>query len=96
MRDYEGALALFDEALTENKGGEGAELHAGRARSLYLMRDFSACAMSFNEAILLEPENPQWRVGLGMDYLAVGDNEAAAKISTRKGTVAELYEKYWA
>ncbi|MFQ5960872.1 MAG: tetratricopeptide repeat protein [Candidatus Methylomirabilales bacterium] len=76
-RDYEEALAVFDKVVgTEPDFAEGWNK---RATVYYLMGEYEASVRDVERTLTLEPRHFGALSGLGLIYIAVGDDLAALK-----------------
>lgn len=76
-RNYEAALAAFDKIIeTEPEFAEGWNK---RATVYYLMGEYEASVRDVKRTLALEPRHFGALSGLGLIYLAVGDDLAALK-----------------
>jgi len=70
LNNPQAALTLFDQDLTDDD--KIGSLHAGRARSLYLMGRYDQAAEAYGQALQLQGDKHQWHIGHGNTQLALG------------------------
>ena len=77
-RDYEKALLLLEQLVSQSDAPAGAFLYMGRA--LHALKDHSRALACFNDYIHLKPDSPEGYFFAGRSYLSLGMPGKAAAL----------------